>query len=240
MKPQLVFLHGFGEDSRIWDDFMPEAFAAFETHRPDFASWIDCQSIAAYAQKIVSELSTQNTYVFIGHSMGGYIALEIANQFPEITQAVVMLHSTVLADSNEKQAQRDKTAAFIMEHGSVTFIRSFVGNLFAPSFVEKHRSLLDTLILRYQTIDAQGLVAATQAMKVRKDFQSFVQQTSIPFLFILGDCDPLIPVEGILTLLQGKAQHKYVILNDVAHQGCYESPIETREAMLQFINELNV
>jgi len=233
-------LHGFGEDARIWQDFMPDAFSEYITHCPNFAEWTDCLSITSYAQKIAKNLPQNSQFIFIGHSMGGYVALEIAYQFPSITRGVVMLHSTCLADSSEKKIQRDKTAAFIAEHGTETFIRSFVGNLFTPSFIDERRETLNQLITRYQGLDAQGLVAATLAMKERHDFQAFLENSPIPFLFILGDLDPLIPVGSILEILEGKDQHKYVILKGVAHQGCYEAPEQTLQAILAFINEFHV
>ena len=240
MRPHLVFLHGFGEDARIWQDFMPDAFSNYHIHCPNFADWTDCSTIAAYAQKIVQNLPHETQYIFIGHSMGGYVALEIASQFPSISLGVVMLHSTCVADSSEKKHQREKTASFIAEHGTETFIRSFVGNLFTPTFVEANRATLNQLISRYQGLNAQGLVAATLAMKDRQDFQAFLQNTSIPFLFVLGDLDPLIPVGSILEILEGKDQHKYVILKGVAHQGCYEAPEQTLQAILAFLNEFHV
>jgi pimeloyl-ACP methyl ester carboxylesterase len=240
MRPLLVFLHGFGEDARIWHDFLPERFAEFNSHIPNFAAWTDCSSIADYARKIIAQIPEKEQIVLIGHSMGGYIALEMAQQFPERIRGVIMLHSTILADSTEKKWQREKTARFILEHGSETFIKSFVSNLFAPTFVQSHQKLMDQLILRYQDLDANGLVAATLAMKDRQDFQQFIQFTSTPFLSVLGEIDPLIPPASILEIVAGKDQHKLVILSSVAHQGCYEAPEQTYEAISQFISEIHV
>lgn len=240
MKPSLVFLHGFGEDARIWDDFIPGRFAEHDLQIPNYADWSDCLTIAEYARKINASLPKNQRFVLIGHSMGGYIALEFAKQFPERIQGVVMLHSTYLPDSFEKQLQREKTAAFIQEHGSEIFIRSFVSNLFAPLFVENRQVLMRQLAERYVTIRQEGLISSTLAMKVRQDMRSFVQTTEIPFLFLLGDLDPLIPIDSILKGIAGKDQHKYVILSGVAHQGCYEAPEETFEAINQFVKELHV
>lgn len=240
MRPVLVFLHGFGEDARMWHDFLPEKFTDFTIHVPDYANWADCNSIGSYATKIISDLPVHVSFICIGHSMGGYIALEIAQQFPERTQAVVMVHSTVLSDSSDKKSQRLKTADFIQEHGAETFIRSFVSNLFAPEFVQGNRALMDQLISRYQHIKSEGLIAATLAMQDRHDFQEFIQHASIPFLFVLGEIDPLIPTESMRELLEGKDQHKFVILPGVAHQGCYEAPETTYLAINQFLNEIHV
>jgi pimeloyl-ACP methyl ester carboxylesterase len=240
MKPSLVFLHGFGEDARIWDDFIPGRFAEYNLQIPNYAEWSDCLTIADYARKIDASLPENQRFVLIGHSLGGYIAMELAKQFRERIQGVVMLHSTFLPDSPEKQLQRDKTASFIQEHGSEVFIRSFVSNLFAPLFVASHQDLMRQLAERYVTIPQEGLISSTLAMKVRQDMRSFVQTTEIPFLFVMGDMDPMIPIDSIVEGIAGKDQHKYVILSGVAHQGCYEAPEETFEAINQFVNELHV
>lgn len=239
MNPSLVLLHGFGEDARIWDDFIPGRFPNQTLHIPNYADWSDCMTIAEYARKIVDTLPRDQSFILIGHSMGGYIALELAKQFPQQVQGIIMLHSTPVADSADKKLQRDKTAAFIQEHGSEKFIRSFVANLFAPHFVESHQELMDMLANRYSQLNQTGLIASTLAMKVRDDLQDFVRSTDIPTLFVLGEKDPLIPTEAIVELLAGKDQHKYVILSGVAHQGCYEAPEETYAVINQFINEIH-
>ncbi|MHA8080805.1 alpha/beta fold hydrolase [Aquirufa regiilacus] len=239
MNPSLVLLHGFGEDARIWDDFIPGRFSNQTMHIPNYADWSDCMTIAEYARKIVDTLPQEQSFILIGHSMGGYIALELAKQFPQQVQGIIMLHSTPVADSADKKLQRDKTAAFIQEHGSEKFIRSFVANLFAPEFVVAHRNLMEKLADRYVSISQAGLVAATLAMKVRADLGGFVQSANIPMLFVLGEKDPLIPTDSIVGILEGKAQHKYVILSAVAHQGCYEAPEETYAVINQFINEIH-
>jgi pimeloyl-ACP methyl ester carboxylesterase len=239
MHPSLVLLHGFGEDARMWDDFIPGRFPNQTLHISNYADWSDCLTIAEYGRKIVDTLPQDETFILVGHSMGGYIALELAKQFPQRIQGVVMLHSTPVADSIEKKIQRDKTAGFIQEHGSEKFIHSFVANLFAPHFVESHQELMDMLANRYSQLNQTGLIASTLAMKVREDLKDFVHSTDIPILFVLGEKDPLIPTETIVELLAGKDQHKYVILSGVSHQGCYEAPEETYAVINQFINEIH-
>lgn len=239
MRPSLVLLHGFGEDAQLWDDFIPVRFADYILHIPNFANWSDCFTMADYARKIIATLPKDQHFILLGHSMGGYIALEMAMQFSERIRGVVMLHSTPLADSIEKKDQRDKTAAFIQENGSDLFIRAFVSNLFAPHFVDSQQNLMRNLADRYAQLSIAGLVAATLAMKVRIDMSAFVQSSDIPMLFVLGDEDPLISTDSIVKVIAGKDQHKFVILSGVAHQGCYEAPEETYAVINQFINEIH-
>jgi pimeloyl-ACP methyl ester carboxylesterase len=142
------------------------------------------------------------------------------------------LHSTALPDTPEKQINRDRTAEFLTKFGASVFIKSFVANLFAPEFVLNNKVLMDHLIAQYQDLPTDGLIAATRAMRDRADFTSFLQETSIPFLFIHGDADPLISTERILAI---KAHHKCVILPGVGHQGVYEAPQACYDAIQSFI-----
>ena len=232
MSAQLVFLHGFGEDARIWADFIPQFTWAEKPIVPSFAHWTSTISIADYAREILVSLPQDRKLTLVGHSMGGYIALEMAKLFPDRIEKVVLLHSTALPDTAEKQINRDRTIEFLIKHGASVFIKSFVANLFAPDFVANNRALMDQLIARYQDLGAEGLIAASRAMRDRADFTAFLRDTHIPFLFIHGDADPLISTDSILAI---KAHHKCVILPEVGHQGVYEAPVSCYDAIQSFI-----
>lgn len=232
MSAQLVFLHGFGEDARIWDDFIPHFTWTEKPIVPSFAHWTSAKSIADYAREILVSLPQDRKFIFVGHSMGGYIAFEMAKLFPKRIEKVVLLHSTALPDTAEKQINRDRTIEFLTKHGASVFIKSFVANLFAPDFVANNQALMDQLITRYQDLAAEGLIAASKAMRDRADFTTFLRDTHIPFLFIHGEVDPLISSESILAI---KAHHKCVILPGVGHQGVYEAPHACYDAIQSFI-----
>jgi pimeloyl-ACP methyl ester carboxylesterase len=225
---QLVFLHGFGEDERIWADFLPFHSWPFSSICPAYAEWTDCATLAAYAQKISSTLPSDGNFILVGHSMGGYIALELASQIPDRIQQVVMLHSTFVADSAEKKFNRDRTVDLLIKKGTAFFLGPFLPNLFAT----KSPDLISTLSERYRNLPASGLIAATKAMRDRNDFTTFVQQTEIPFLFILGEQDALISPESITRFVKKSV----VILPKVGHQGTYEAPDAVAEAINQFVN----
>ncbi len=225
---QLVFLHGFGEDERVWSDFLPNYTWPFPAICPSYAEWTDCVTLADYARKIVSSLPLSSGFILVGHSMGGYIALEIASQFPERVQKVVMLHSTFLADTEEKKINRDRTADLLAKKGTSFFIGPFLPNLFAnPS-----QELISILASRYRELSAAGLIAATKAMRNRIDFTTFIQKTDIPVLFILGEQDALISPESISRFVTKSV----VILPNVGHQGTYEAPEAVAEAINQFVH----
>ena len=235
MPTKFVFLHGFGEDQRVWSDFLPLFSWPFESIVVDYSTWTDCTDIQDYASRIMSNLPLNTKFILVGHSMGGYVALAMAEQFENVIDQVIMLHSSPFSDTDEKKSGRQRTIDFLKKYPVKDFLGPFVPNLFAPKFAETHLELLKNLIVRYQTISKDGLIASTYAMKNRSNYERFLAKTRIPFLFIHGSEDALISTDLIKEVLQDKAQHKLVILQGVGHQGQYEAPDACFEAIKAFI-----
>jgi pimeloyl-ACP methyl ester carboxylesterase len=235
MITKFVFLHGFGEDQRVWSDFLPLFSWPFEYIVVDYSTWTDCLDMKGYATKIMSDLPLDTKFILVGHSMGGYVALAMTELYPSQILQVVMLHSSPLADSEEKKTGRQRTIDFLKKYPVKDFLGPFIPNLFAPKFAETHAELLKNLITRYQDLPTSGLIASTLAMINRPDYQLFLAHTQISFLFILGSDDALISEDLIKEILQDKAQHKLVILQGVGHQGQYEAPKACFEAINAFI-----
>lgn len=235
MLTKFVFLHGFGEDHRVWSDFLPLFFWPFECIVVDYSAWIDCEEIKDYAAKVMTNLPSNTNFILVGHSMGGYIALAMAELFSSKVNKVVMLHSSPFADSVEKIVARQRTIEFLKNYSVKDFIGPFVRGLFASKFAKSNSVILVNLIDRYRHISKEGLIASLKAMKNRHDFELFLADTKIPFLFIQGSEDALIPTSLIKEVLQDKAQHKLVILNGVGHQGQYEAPVACYDAINAFI-----
>ncbi|NBW03096.1 MAG: alpha/beta hydrolase [Cytophagia bacterium] len=235
MPTKFVFLHGFGEDQRVWSDFLPLFSWPFECIVVDYSTWTDCLDINDYALKIMPNLPLETKFILVGHSMGGYVSLALAELFPSQIHQVVMLHSSPWADTEEKKIGRQRTIDFLKKYPVKDFLGPFVPNLFAPKFASTHAELLNNLIARYQNLPKDGLIASTIAMKNRPDYQLFLAKTNIPFLFIQGSADAFISTDLIKEVLQDKAQHKLVILRDVGHQGQYEAPSACFEAINAFI-----
>lgn len=240
MKGIIVCLHGFGEDHRVWDDFIPTYTWPFSVVSPDYAGWEDCQNMSEYAQKIALALPKNKAWHLIGHSMGGYIALAIAKEFPEQVKSVVMLNSTVMADSEEKKLNRNKTMEFLQKLGTKAFIGPFVSNLFSVDFVQQNPEVIKSLINRYQELPASGLIAASKAMRDRPASLDFLASTSIPFLFIHGDMDALVPLEDAEKAAKLSSIHQLIRIPNAGHQAAYEAPELVHLAIIKFINSVHV
>jgi pimeloyl-ACP methyl ester carboxylesterase len=235
--PQLLFLHGFGENHQVWDDFLPNFEWKYAIHCPNYADWTDCLTLEDYAVKIMSNLPYQSFFYVLGHSMGGYIALELVKLFPDKIVKVVMLNSSAFPDSDQKKLNRDKTIQFLRNFGTEKFIDLFIPNLFSPEFSTSQPEILAQLIQRYQSLSPDGLMAATLAMKNRMDGRELLKITCVPFLFIHGKQDALIALEDIQACVDiNTSLHQLAIFDQTGHQATYEEPQNCMEKITQFLN----
>ena len=69
-------------------------------------------------------------YIFIGHSMGGYIALAFAHLFPVTIKGLCLMNSTALPDSTEKKINRDRAINAVKQNHK-TFVRIAIPMLFS-------------------------------------------------------------------------------------------------------------
>ena len=81
---------------------------------------------------------------FIGHSMGGYVALALAEKEPKLFTGLCLMNSTFEADGKERKILR--TRAIKIAHTNYkNLIRMSFANLFAPKSKEFVNGILDTL-----------------------------------------------------------------------------------------------
>ena len=84
----LLFLHGFCETNKVWEDFAHLLSNDFHVLCPDlpgfgktslFANSFTIDDVAKEIKNWLRELSI-NKCLVVGHSLGGYIALSMARQ----------------------------------------------------------------------------------------------------------------------------------------------------------------
>ncbi len=230
----IVWIHGFGEDSTVWENLIPEIYTYYSSHLFDFSARTNYASITEYAndlRKFILENKIEKP-VLIGHSMGGYIALEYASLFNNDISGLGLFHSTAASDSEEKKLERDKTAAFITANGSEAFISNFYPKMFTENFRKKEYELIQENTSRFIHLNPEALVAATVSMKNRKSHLETISTFDFPVFQILGKQDTFVALESALAQTLTIKKPNVLVLDNVAHAGMFEN----LEICSQFIN----
>lgn len=240
----LVLLPGFGETKEMWQEFVAPLSDFYEVWCPDLPGFGESPALKqGYALNEVAlvladwlRLHGIENASLIGHSLGGYIALEMAANKRAKLAALGLFHSTAFADSPEKKANRDKTAAFIEKHGAPTFIQSFVAPLFAAKNREACQSEIETLIRRGSQNSKESLIGYTLAMKNRTNHMNTLKDFKKPKLMICGEQDPAVPLEA--SLKHQQAVTAFHQLPDCGHMGMFEKQVESQSIIKDFMQSL--
>ncbi|MFT4032820.1 MAG: alpha/beta hydrolase [Siphonobacter sp.] len=232
----LVLLHGYGEDSKVWDNIKAAFWPNTNLITPSYASRSDLTTIDAYAEAVHKDLQNQGITkcIVIGHSMGGYVTLALAEKYPELIAGLGLFHSTAYADSEEKKEIRKKNIVFIEKNGPEAFMQNFTKNLFSEDFSRERPDVIAEHIIHYSQLPPAALVAGMQAMIDRPDRRRVLEEATYPVLFIIGKKDKAVSPEDAVEQTR-LPQHSYLlILENVGHMGMVEAPQECIDEIQAF------
>ena len=235
----VVLLHGFLENKTMWQDLIPEISKKHRVITLDLLGHGETECMgyvhsmednADVVQSVLSKLRIRKA-VFIGHSMGGYVALAYAELYPEKIRGLVLLNSTSKADSEERKANRNR-AIKAVKKDYTTFIRLSITNLFSPDNRELLVDEIEKVKSEALKTPLQGVVASLEGMKIRKDREVLLHLTPYPKMLILGKKDPVLIYETTLEQIEDTAV-KLVTFPD-GHMSHIENREELKDVLLGF------
>ncbi len=237
----IVLLHGFLESSTMWEQLAP-VFA--KTHQvitidllghgqTDCLGYVHTMEMMAEAVEAVLQKLGITSASFVGHSMGGYVSLAYAEKFPKKVEKLILLNSTPFEDSAERKKNRDR-AIEAVKFNSRNFISMSIANLFIPANRKKFSKEIDALKAEALKMPIQGIVAALEGMKIRKDRSFLLTNQNFNSFIFLGTQDPVISFKEVTGKIQS-TDCKTITLND-GHMGHLEN-FEDVKKHLQHILE---
>lgn len=189
---------------------------------------------ADMVHEVLHELRIRKA-VFIGHSMGGYVALAFAELYPESVKGLVLLNSTSRADSEERKTNRDR-AIKAVKKDYTAFIRLSIGNLFSEDNRGKLTTEIEQVKAEALQTPLQGVIAALEGMKVRKDREVLLHFGPYPILLVLGKKDPVLNYEESLDQIEN-TKVKLVTFPD-GHMSYIENRDAVKKTLMDFIKSV--
>lgn len=233
----LVLLHGFLESSTMWDHIqIPVGYPIIKIDLPGHGKSNDpnliCESIEEMAKSVIKVMDKLEltAYDIIGHSMGGYVALEM-KRLDDRLNKVMLLNSNFWADSPQKVADRIRVAEIVQTNKS-HFIYEVIPNLFLNP--EKFDVDVKGLIAEALEMSPDSIAKASIAMSGRMDYTNLVRENDQDFTIIQGKEDPIVSLTQMQDLLKG-SDANYIELQDVGHMAHFEAREELNNLIRDFI-----
>lgn len=237
----IILLHGFLENSTMWKTLGEELSKTHSVYALDLPGHGKTEAIGYihtmedYASLVLAfaDFFKLKSFSLIGHSMGGYVALALAEACSKHSKKIsklVLLNSGPLPDSETKQKERNRAISVIQKYPEA-FVSMAVKHLFLPKDQKRLSTEINTAIIAAKECSQQGIINTLKGMRDRKDRTEVLKHYSDKSLIILGKEDKVINFEMTKTFAK-QANMQLKVL-----PGGHMSYIEHPDLLLKTIQE---
>lgn len=239
--PVLVLLHGFLEDSSMWNPFIPTLSLRYRVVCIDLLGQGSSgtrdrihtmQDMAAAVNVVLIKLDLAQI-TLIGHSMGGYVCCAFAKAYPEKVIGICLLNSTPKADSPERKKIRIRANIMARENYEQLVQMSFI-NLFNSTTRNAHKQAISHGLSVALRTSVKGYIAANTGMMQRDDYTTFWKEAIFKKGMILGQEDWIVDSSYHTTHFQNDLDFFKILPG--GHMSHIGQAQETIQNLLNFLN----
>jgi pimeloyl-ACP methyl ester carboxylesterase len=155
--------------------------------------------------------------------------------YPDAMKGLVLLNSTSRADSDERKINRDRAIVAVKQNYSA-FVRMSIANLFSEDNRERLSEAIEKVKLEALKTPLQGIVAALEGMKNRKDREVILHFAPYPIQLILGKKDGVLIYDDNLDQIEG-TQVQLTSFED-GHMSHIENQNQLLTVLLEFFKKI--
>lgn len=215
----LVFIHGWGANSRLWRLWIESHFADYRITLIDLPGHgqspqlnvADEQVLDAWLEAIVAVMPDSS--ILVGWSLGGLLAQAIALRYPEHVEGLVLMATSPCFVQRDDWSSALETSLFarylteVMQQTQI-LLKSFfslqaLGSQQPKQLVKLLLPLMHQVANGHQASLYQGL-----SLLKTLDFRDQLGQLSVPTLWLFADGDAIVPsaLSSHIGKLQPQAQ----------------------------------
>jgi len=173
----------------------------------------------------------EGRFVLIGHSMGGYVALEVMRQAPERVERLALLNTHARPDSAESTENRRRLMA-LAEKDFPAVIEALLPKLVRPEHLGHRSGKITEMALG---VGKEAFLRQEKAIIARIDSRPHLGAIRCPTLVIAARDDQLMPVEILKELADGIPGARLEIVESSGHMAAIEQPDAVTALLENFV-----
>jgi len=263
--PPVVLLHGFPLDHRMWRSVVDAltqtarpvsgggaplgpvlaadlpgargASLAPADHASDAHASGAEPSLEVAADRLAAELAEAGVTraIVVGLSMGGYVALALAERHPDLVAALGLLDTKSTADTPDARANRLDVAERAESSGSVDPVRSMATTLVGESTRASRPDVVAQLAAWIEEQSPAGVAWSQRAMAARPDRTDVLRRFVGPVVVVVGDEDAITPVAAAEHLVASAQDAQLVVVPRSGHMTACEQPAVVAAALADLV-----
>jgi pimeloyl-ACP methyl ester carboxylesterase len=228
-QPTVLILPGLLEDA---DAFTHQIEALRNTHAVVVGDLTRAETISDLAKEALKQVPA-GPFSLAGHSMGGYVALEVMRQAPERVQRLALLNTHARPDSLEATQNRRRLMA-LAEKDFPAVIQTLLPKL----LTEEHATNPDmtgTISEMALATGKDAFIRQEKAIITRIDSRPHLSRIKCRTLVIAGRKDALMPVSLLEELSRSISRSTLQIIEDSGHMSSIEQPAEVTRLLKEWL-----
>jgi pimeloyl-ACP methyl ester carboxylesterase len=249
----IVFVHGLGGQWQNWLENVPRAAQERRVIALDLPGFgctpmpRDKVTISGYGRCVdaLCEKLSLGRVDIVGNSMGGYIAAEVAIQFPERIDQLILVSAAGITSADI--ARRPiltvgRIATAMVSYGAARH-RQIASRPksrhMALALVARHPSLLRADLAYEGFFKGAGKPGFDDALRacLEYDFRDRLTEIRQPTLIVWGEKDSIIPVKDAEEFERLIPDSRKVVMKDTGHIPMAERPATFNDLMMEFLAE---
>jgi pimeloyl-ACP methyl ester carboxylesterase len=238
----LVLIHGYPFDHTMWFGVIASLGAGVRVIAPDLRGFGKAgpphgePSMEELARDVIAQLDRENVrrVVVAGMSMGGYVALAIAELAREKVAGLALVNSQSFADTEEGRKARRDLIAKVRQGGVTIAVQAAIPKMFATSRTNNpdfHRFVVNGA----DAAGVEGITWALEAMARRPDRSHIISDAPFPTMVLHSAEDQFIPLEKARTMAELNPQTHFATVRAAGHAAAIEAPDEVASKLRKFL-----
>ncbi len=240
----VLLVHGFPLDHTMWKYQIEHLASTCRVIAPDLRGLgqspvagevVPMERFADDLALLLEALRVREPVVYVGLSMGGYIAWEMLRRHRERLRAVVLCDTKAQADTPEAARGRRQMAQAILRQGMAPLDAAMREKLWADRSATRHEEDVEAVHQVIRNTDPRGAAAALLGMAQRSDATELLPAIQLPALVVCGQHDMLSPPEQMEQMARAIPGARFALVPEAGHMAPLENPREVNAHLGRFL-----
>lgn len=230
-KKTIVFLSGLMCNETVWKDIEKELEGSYDISMISFKG---LESIEEMAKKVLD--ISPSSFILIGHSMGGRVALEIYKQAPQRILSLGLFNTGVHSRGEKEKEGRQVLLDLALKEGIKAVSKQWLPPMMSISSLQND-DLMKQLYKMIETYSVDDFFKQIKALLNRPNAQDVLETILVPTLLLSGTEDKWSPTA------QHEEMQKYIknstlaIVENANHMAPVEQPKKIASIISKWIEK---
>lgn len=237
--PTLILIHGYPFDHTLWNSLVTPLRKVTRVLTPDLMGFggIPVAGIEPSIDRMADEIAKlfvtehMDRAVVVGMSMGGYVALSLAERYKHRLSGLGLISTQADADTEEARKGRQGMIDKVQKLGPGAAADAAIQKLFAPQN-QNNPDFQRFPRNGAEKAGVEGISWALQAMASRPDRTAVLKSIHFPVLVIHGAEDQFIPAERARQMCARIPDCEYAEIPNAGHALPFEAPDQVCDELM--------